>query len=508
LPRKKNIALRRSKMRAAKSLVILLVCCLLAISVLYAGGKKEAGEVREFTLLIRMMDQQDRWFREELVPSFAKEAGAKITVVTFDQFPDIEVMADLEHKSGRHTIGVIKTPMEEVFPMVAKKFMMPLKDIVGEEQLRKDLAEYVDAGVEAGKIEGVQYYIPRKLEANAFFYLKSKVSKAVANWQSMKGDINAMFKAYNGYGLPAGYSLEPDPNEWDWYDLGVVSYYWAHTPGEDGLTMPRMAHRGKDYDGTTSELLTKIYQMGGTEKDVLSMDTDPVIDMFEWEAFYVHNGLYVPAMWEESWSGGGIWKGFAAGRVYAAFMHQIDAFFLHGGTHPDMAGYLVDPNDMATAIMPKGVSLELDSSGRPVREGGHHSNFSGWWWGVPNTSPNPGLSYKLIRLITSYEWHKKESSTFGMMPVRNDIYEDLSKAFPEKWMQGVFNTALAQFKAGTVKAPMVPAWASISQNYRSAWYDVCTGRNYAADPKKGPNRAYIKQALQEYIATTKKLAKQ
>jgi ABC-type glycerol-3-phosphate transport system substrate-binding protein len=495
-------------MKGLKIIALILAMSILVISGLFAGAQKEAKtEIAEMTILIRMMDMQDRWFREELIPAFEKEEGCKITAVTFNNFPDIEVMADLEVKSGRKTIGVIHTPMEEVYPMVAKEYMMPLADIVGKDQLQKDLAEYVDSGVEIGKIDGVQYYIPRKLECNAFFYLKSQVADAVANWKSMKGEIDAMFKANNGYGLPAGFTLEADPNKWDWYDLAVVSYYWAHTPGDDGLTMARMAHRGKDYGGTTGELLTKIYQMGGDAKDVLSMDTDPVIDMFEWEAFYVHNGLYVSSMWEESWSGGGIWKGFAAGRVYAAFMHQIDAFFLHGGTAPDMAGYLVDPGDMATAIMPKGVSLELDAGGKPVREGGHRSNSSGWWWGVPKTSPDPQLSYKLIRFINSYEWHKKESSTFGMMPVLKEIYKDLGKAFPEDWMQGVFDTALAQFDAGVVKAPMVPNWAGIAQNYRSAWYDVCTGKNYAADPSKGPDRSYMKQALKEYIETTKSLAK-
>jgi len=486
-----------------KKYTYLLMVGAILVGLLAACAKapEEVTAPKEITILIRMMDMQDSWFREQLIPAFEKEHNCKITVVTFDQFPDIGVMLDLEKKSGRHTIGVVKTPDTEVYPLVAKEYMMPLTDLASAD----DLAKYVDDGIAYGKVDGVQYYIPRKMETNAFFYLPSKVADAVANWEPMRGDIEAMFADYNGYGLPAGFALEADPNEWDWYDLAVVSYYWGHTPGDDGLTMPRMVHRGKDYGGTLNELLTKIYQMDGDADDVLAMNTDPVIDMFTWEAFYVHNGLYNPAMWEESWSGGGIWKGFAAGTVYAAFMHQIDAFFLHGGTTPDMAGYLLDPNDMGTAVMQKGVSLELDASGKPLREGGHYSQFSGWWWGIPATSPDPQLSYELIRFITSYEWHSKESSTFGMMPVREDIYADLGSAFPEAWMQGVFNTALAQYDAGVVQAPQVPTWSDIGQNYRNAWYDVCTGGNYAADPSTGPDRDYIIQALQPYIEITQGL---
>jgi len=74
-----------------------------------------------------MMDAQDSWFRKTLVPAFEKEYNCKITVVTFDKFPDIEAMADLEVKSGHHTIGLIKTSVEEVYPMVAKGYMMPWK---------------------------------------------------------------------------------------------------------------------------------------------------------------------------------------------------------------------------------------------------------------------------------------------------------------------------------------------------------------------------------------------
>lgn len=500
-------------MRKFKVLIFILSFSVLIVTPLFAGGSKKAGapeakkaEVPEMVILIRMMDAQDSWFRKTLIPAFEEENNCKITVVTFDKFPDIEAMADLEVKSGRHTIGVIKTPLEEVYPMVAKGYMKPLEEIVGKAQLSKDLSEYVDIAVEAGKVDGVQYFIPRKLETNAFFYLKSKVADAVANWESMKSDINGMFREQNGYGLPANYTLESDPNEWDWYDLAVVSYYWAHTQREDGLIMPRMAHRGKDYGGTTNELYTKIYQMGGTEKDILAMDTPPVIDMFEWEAFYIRNGLYNPGMWEESWSGGGIWKAFAAGRVYAAFMHQIDAFFLHGGTNPSMTGYLPDPEDMATAIMAQGASLELDSNGKPLRSGSHSSNFSGWWWGIPKTSPYPELSYKLVRFITSYKWHNEECKIFGMMPIRKDIYDDMARAFPEEWKQNVFKTALAQFKAGVIRAPMVPTSAAIAQNYRKAWYDICTGKNYAPSPDMVPDRNYIIEALQPYIKTNKELA--
>jgi len=486
----------------AKKLLKVAALLFVVLIFLFSCGKKE--KITEMTVLIRMMDIQDQWFRKELIPKAEKELGVKFNVVTFNKFEDIEAMIKLEKDSGKKTIGLVKTPQTEVYPLVKLGYMMPLKDIIGEEQLNKDKQDYVEMAMEFGKIDGVYYYIPRKLETNTFLYLKSKVADAVKNWEKMKDDINQMFKEQNGYGLPAGYTLEADPNQWDWFDLAVVAYYWAHTKGDDGLTIPRMAHRGKDYGGTTMELLTKLYQVNGTDEDFYTMTTDPVLDVFEWEAFYVKNGLYNPGMWEQSWSGGGIWKAFAAGQVYAAFMHQIDAFFIHGGSNPTMKGYLQNPDDMGLAIMPQGVSLELDKNGKPIRVGKHASNFAGWWWGIPVTSPNPEISYKLARFITSYEMHREECSIFGMMPVRKDVYSNLSEAFKEKWMQEVFKTALAQFKAGVVKPPMSTNFNAMGSIWRKAWYDIVTKKHYSPDGKK-IDRQYILNRLKPYAEQLKEL---
>jgi len=166
-----------------------------------------------------------------------------------------------------------------------------------------------------------------------------------------------------------------------------------------------------------------------------------------------------------------------------------------------------DPGSGKTALYRELQSLSRRADGKPVREAGHVSNFAGWWWGIPVTSPDPKLSYELARFITSAEWHKKESSIFGMMPVRKDIYADLAAAFPEKWMQEVFEISLKQFEAGTEPPLLVPTLAAISQLYRNAWYDICTGRNYAADPTKGPDRDYIAKVIsEEYAPQVKKLA--
>ncbi|WP_094550439.1 extracellular solute-binding protein [Petroclostridium xylanilyticum] len=469
--------------------VIAFLCALSILLVTVAGcatqkqeGKKqepakeqkadEAYKGKQMTIYIRMMDMQDKWFRENIIVPFEKKYGVKITVNTFEKEADLKNILELD--KDKKTIGLVKTPHMMLNPLVKYGLMASLEEAAGD-KVKEDLKEYTEQSLELATIDGKVYYIPRKLETNTLLFLKSKVKDAVDNWEKMKEPINEMFKKENGVGLPADYKLEADPNEWDWFDLAVVGYYWANTE-YDGKKEPRIAHRAKKYEGTTVEMLTKIYQMGGKPEDVLKMNTQLVKDMFGWEVFFKKNNLYNPAMWEEAWSGGGIWNAMAAGKVYLAFMHQIDAFFIHGGTNPEMTGYLANPDDMGVAIMPKGVSLEM-KDGKPVREGEHASQMAGWWWGIPKASPDMKLSYELARWITNKENHKKEVETFGMMPVRKDMMENVKTTFSEPWMQEVFDVAAKQSKAGMYPAPQVQQWPAISNLYLEAWYDIVVGDN-------------------------------
>ena len=194
------------------SRAMLILGILMAIPMLGGFAQSSGAEVQEITVLIRMMDVQDQWFRQVLIPKAEQELGVKITVATFDKEADIENMVKLEKDSGKKTIALVKTPQNEVNPMVKLGYVMPLEDIVEAATLKQDLAEYLESAVNFGVMDGKTYYIPRKLESNTFLYLKSQVAQAVANWATMQADIEAMFKKQNGYGLPAGYALEADPN--------------------------------------------------------------------------------------------------------------------------------------------------------------------------------------------------------------------------------------------------------------------------------------------------------
>ena len=461
----------------------LLGICLLIFSC------AEKPERPEITVLIRMMDIQDLWFREKM-KEFENTNQVKINVATFDQVEDVREMIDLEKKSGKKTIGLVKTAMEMVYPLATENYVIPLQDITNPSQLEKDLKEYLPEALEVGTVDNKVYYIPRKLETYLLFFLKSKVQDALDSWDKNREGINLLLKNVNGYGLPKGYRLESDPQEWDYYDLAVLSYFWANHPYQ-GLTLPRVAHRGKRYAGTVNELITRVYQLGGDKEDVLSMTADPVIDCLQWESFFIRNNLYHPGMWEQAFSGGDIWNAISQGEVFLCFMHQIDLFFVHGGSDPTMTGYLSDPQDMGLSIMPKGMSLDLTDQRRPRRQGGHVSNLYGWWWGIPVTSPDPKLSYRLARFITNKENQIEECSRFGMYPVKNDVLDNLEQAFDAPWKQDIFKVSRLQFESGTQPAPQLTQWPQIGKNYLDAWYEI-------AVDKRLLNRKEISKALDKY----------
>jgi maltose-binding protein MalE len=453
------------------------------------------------TILIHMIDAQDRWFRQE-IQGFAERNDIELNFVGYERLSDVESTLRLEKESKIRRIGLVKTHKDMVGPLAADRLVLPLSEIVPEQQLQEDLSDYLTVATNLGMRDGEVFYLPRKLETNTLLFLKSRVAEAVRNWKRHKAEINEMFRRHNGYGLPRDYRLEGQPDEWDWYDLAVVSYYWANTHYH-GATRARTAHRGRIYAGTMTEIATKIFQAGGDSRTLLFGNDSPtaVYDAFEWEAFFRENGLYNAGMWNERWDGQDIWGAMSKGEVFMAFMHQIDAYFIHGTSAT--AGYINDPDDMGTAIMPRGVSLELDN-GNPVRQGSHSSNLSGWWWGIPTTSPSPKLSYELARYITSRDFHSKEVGAFGMMPIRNDIAQDLEKHLNEKWMRDVFATANRQLDAEVYEIPAVRQWPAIQDQWLAAWDEIVVRRNYG--PEGRVDRAHIQSVLAPYAEKIRLLA--
>jgi len=124
------------------------------------GMKKQK---QEFTVLIRMMPAQQRFFEQEIVAKFNKEHNCKISVAPFTNQLDIERFLKLDAGKAQPEIGLVKTPFEVTRVLVYKGYMQPLTAVVDSAQVMQDLAEYHQLATGLGYVDGLPYYIPESL---------------------------------------------------------------------------------------------------------------------------------------------------------------------------------------------------------------------------------------------------------------------------------------------------------------------------------------------------------
>jgi ABC-type glycerol-3-phosphate transport system substrate-binding protein len=442
----------------------------------------------QMTALIRMIDSQESYFKKTVVPSFKPDVPCVIDVVHYPSIDSIDHAIDLA--AGK--AGLVKVPFDKIWSLVDEDKIKPLNTFLTDEQLREFNETFLLTSL--GQKDGKQYYIPRKFETRILVYRKSRVADVISTWRQFKNDINSALVSLNGYGLPSTYLLEENPSEWDYYDIFVVGWVWAHTP-YDGKIAPRVGLRGQRYSGTALGIIDRVYSLGGNQDDILSMSGDAVIDAFEWEAIYAAAGIYNPKMWTEAWSGAGVWQGFSDNEVFLSTMTQLDCFFIHGTGNDGLKGYLSDPDDMGVAVMSRGCSFSLDNAGNSLRMGSRAITTGGWWWGIPQNTPNASVSYQLARHITSAQNQIQECSRFGMIPVRKDILSDMSMLFGGGWVTDIYETSFRQLMENKkTTLPNHPRFDKISNMYLDAWFDIVVGKNWSADKSK-PDRTYIKSII-------------
>jgi len=455
---------------------------------------------REGAILISMIPAQEKDFRETLIPPFEKKNHCKVRVVSYSDSGDAEKA--IRKYSGKALL--VKTPFERIQGLVRSGLMMSVDSAAGAKTLKEIHDKYFL--LQLATFDGKLYYFPRKFECRIMMYLKSRVAEAVANWEKKRAPISEALKRHNGLGLPANYALEADPNQWDFYDVFVVGWAWAHADSSGKLT-PKIGHRAKRYSGTAQRIVDRVYELGGDRSNVVKMSGECLVDAFEWEAVYAQENIYNPRMLKEGWSGGDVWTAFKSNDVYLAFMTQLDGFFIHGTYSKELPGYLENPDDLGFAVMPKGVSMQLNADGTYRREGTHAVSTGGWWWGIPKDSPYPDLSVKLAEWILANDNQVDGCTKFGMIPVRKDILGDIGLLFGRNWLSEIYEVSLKQVVYNQYRTvPVMNDYSLLEAIYLDAWFDMVAGSNWTGDGDI-VSRDYIKSRLNSiYRPRTDKLS--
>ncbi len=449
---------------------------------------------------VKMLDQQELFISSEVLPKFH---DSTISAVHLSNYSDID---SLENIIANNHYEVIKVPFEKGWSLVRKNLIKPLHSFLTKEQIHEFNNTYIYNYL--GRKRNVQYFIPRKYETRILVYRKSQFTRIFNIFEKHREQINLELTRLNKIGLPNDYKLEEYPERWDFYDIFVIGWLWKNIPGKDGLKIGRIGHRSSNYSGTAHRIVDRIYQLSGNEKEILSMQGDAVIDAFYWEAIYAASGIYNDDMMEGNWEGMDIWRSFRDEKTYMSFLTQTDCFFLHGTKSEKMKGYISNPDDLAFASMPKGVSFSLDKNGNYILTGTNSITTSGWWWAIPVNAEKFKSAYSLTQHLTSRDIQIKECSNYGMIPVRKDIYDSIKVIFKEPWIRDVYQTSYKQLLLN--KQTLIPdhnKYNDLIQIYLDAWKDIIINKNWSQD-KKYPDRNFIKFMLEvRYIPKVRILIK-
>lgn len=479
-----------------KNMVLSNICRVVIFFLIIAIGC--VPPVSKSKVFIRMMDSQEKYFRDSVISSFSKiDIPQVISYTSVDSIEDV-----LKNNAG--AVSLIKIPFGKAWSLVRKRKIIPLHSFLSPIEIREFNDTYIFTSL--GRQFNKQYFIPRKYETRLMVYLKSKVREAYGLWKVYEDTIDIELKKYNGFGLPNDYTFEISPEMWDFYDLFVVGWIWANER-EKGYSTPKIAHRGKHYSGTSHRIIDRIFQLGGDSSAVITMNGDAVIDAFYWEAVYADANIFNPKMWEEEWSGADIWKGFKTGEVFLSFMTQLDCFFLHGTGMDGLTGFLSDSSDMGVATMPAGCTFLLDGNGSVLQRGHKSITSGGWWWGIPSDAPDPKMSYRIARYITNKENQVEGCNRFGMIPVRKDVRESLDSLFTQNWIREVYDASYRQMVFNQLTTvPAHNCFHKIADVYLDAWFDIVANKNWSTKKNGIPDRFYIKKVLDiKYVSAVKRI---
>lgn len=450
------------------------------VTLLTLTGCFKKNQKNELGILAKMLPAQRTYLETQVIPNFEKAYNCKVTVQYYKSAAELKRILELDATRSKPTISLVKTPFEATHQLVNYDLVQPFSNFKNSDDLENDMTAYHDMAKNMGVYKNDYYYIPRKLETRILFYRKSMVEDALSKFNKHKSRINRQLKGMNGYGLPNGYALEDDPNQWDFYDIYVVGNIWANEVYYNGKS-GKIAHRGDNYGGTGLFFVDRAFQLGATTDDILAMRGDAVTETYLWELASIKSGIYNKGIWEDKWRGKNIYNAVKDGKAFMAWFQQIDCFNVHGWPEdPNMPSYLEDASDLGTAVIPKAVSFSLDANGKPLFEGNRQITTGGWWWGIAKKAPKAELAYEFAKYITNRTWNADESSSFGMIPVRKDLLLNISETYEMGWVGDIYKTSVQQIKQqvadSMVIVPRNKKYPQVNENYINVFNSLASGK--------------------------------
>lgn len=428
-------------------------------------------------VLAEMDPEQAAWFQENMLDEYNDEHDTNLVLRAVEE----EHLADGMNATD---VVLVALPSTRAAEVAAAGHAAPFDGAIAAARLARDFAGVRPEVVRSARHGGRQYFLPRAIVLDVAVYRISRVRDAMLHWQLVRREIDAAVRGANGRGLPAGYTLEQQPQAWDAYDQFVLAYYWAHRAYGGKPARARVAHRtGLGIDAQL-EIAAAVYRAGGSDATLATRDATPSLDWFQWEALYRAEGLYADEMFAP---GGlddeGTLDALERGDFYLTTLDQMEAFSLHGDAHRGAQSLVEDEDDLGFVAMPRFSSLALDGHGTPLRRADGFSFREEAVWVLPKHSPDPGLAYELVRWVMDRENHARECEALGMLPMRPDVVRERATLFRAPWMQDVFAAGLAQWPRAEMPPPTLQD--AFGTDYAVAWDRIVAQRGASAADRAG-----------------------
>jgi hypothetical protein len=430
---------------------------------------------QQIRLLVPQDDAQMHFFSGEALTRLARESKFTLTLERYDSTTTLDELLG----SGAAQPALVLLPLGAERALIDQGRLRALDSLVDKDAMHRLHDEYLLTSL--AMRDSSAFCIPHQFQTNVMVCSRSKVEDALSSWRSFKPAIDGYMRSVNGFGLPATYLLESDVNQWDFYDVFVVGWIWAHTPYE-GVTRGRVGHSADRGSKTVQRLIERAMQCGGDSVTLQDMRSQPLRDCFEWEALYASAEIYPAAMVEQRWSAEAVVQRFAAGELFLSFMNQNEIFELQSAVRDTTEGYRGDGADLLVALMPAGCSVELDKIGNPLRTGQRSVTTAGWWWGIPHGGAAPQLGLEIALAITNTTTQIQASTRFGMIPVRKDILSDMAMMFGGGWKTALYESSFRQLMHNRDRVmPRTVQWEKVAQVYLDGWADIVVGKNWAEE---------------------------
>ncbi|MDR0303672.1 MAG: extracellular solute-binding protein [Chitinispirillales bacterium] len=422
-------------MKKTSALIFTVICILTVFSCVNEKSRKQ------LVVIVNSVPARQRYLYDEVFPKFEKLYKCKIILKSYESNEELKDL--LSQDSIISSTALVSVPLEIMRDLALSGKIAPLSDIVASHVLLFDAASYNERFSDIGKVKGVYYYYPNQIEVPILFYVKSKVAAAIEKYADYEEEINAVLKIMNGFGLPCGYTVNENPNEWDMYDIFVIGYIWMKEryKNEEEKTGRILLQDAKRYYGMNM-LFYNAFALGAKWENIEKMSGDAVEEVFLWEMVFGKYSIFNPLSYKKEVLPADIYNAFRKGEIFMAYFSQNDCFNIMEGTdESNMRPYISDASDVGIALVPLIVPFTLDEYGDLAFEGARISALKGYYWGIPSDAKEKELAYILLQYLNNRSQITKDAVRFGDIPVREDVLMNLQNIYEEKWLGDGYTAA-------------------------------------------------------------------